>query len=78
MGEQTSLDTFNWFSVFTSGGPVGILILLLLVALSIATWALIFERWKALRQLQTMSDDFMQEFWESKSLSDLNSKLKDL
>ncbi len=78
MGEQTSLDTFNWFSVFTSGGPVGILILLLLVALSIATWALIFERWKALRQLQTMSDDFMQEFWESKSLSDLNAKLKDL
>jgi len=78
MGEQTSLDTFNWFSVFTSGGPVGILILLLLVALSIATWALIFERWKALRQLQAMSDDFMQEFWESKSLSDLNAKLKDL
>lgn len=78
MGEQTSLETFNWFSVFTSGGPVGILILLLLVALSIATWALIFERWKALRHLQTMSDDFMQEFWESKSLSDLNAKLKDL
>ncbi|MEY2987735.1 MAG: protein TolQ, partial [Pseudomonadota bacterium] len=43
-----------------------------------ATWALIFERWKALRYLQSKSDDFMQEFWESKSLSDLNAKLKDL
>lgn len=78
MGDQTNLETMNWLSVFTNGGPVGVAILVLLVLLSIATWAVIFERWKALRHLQNMSDDFMQEFWDSKSLSDLNGKLKDL
>jgi biopolymer transport protein TolQ len=78
MGDQTNLDTMNWLSVFTNGGPVGVAILGLLVLLSIATWAVVFERWRALRHLQNMSDDFMQEFWDSKSLSDLNGKLKDL
>ncbi|MBM3382109.1 MAG: hypothetical protein FJY29_06680 [Betaproteobacteria bacterium] len=78
MGDQTNLDSMNWLSVLTNGGPVGIAILILLVLLSVATWAVIFERWRALRHLQIMSDDFMQEFWDSKSLSDLNGKLKDL
>lgn len=78
MGDQTNIDTMNWLSVFTNGGPVGVAILILLVLLSVATWAVIFERWRSLRHLQNMSDDFMQEFWDSKSLSDLNSKLKDL
>ncbi len=78
MADAANLDTINWLSVLTSGGPVGISILGLLVLLSVATWAVIFERWRALRHLQMMSDDFMQEFWDSKSLSDLNSKLKDL
>ncbi|NBO38737.1 hypothetical protein EBU99_09150 [bacterium] len=78
MGDQTNLETMNWLSIFTNGGPVGVAILGLLILLSIATWAVIFERWRALRHLQNMSDDFMQEFWDSKSLSDLNGKLKDL
>ncbi|MEY4063869.1 MAG: protein TolQ [Pseudomonadota bacterium] len=79
MGEQTTnVDSLNWLSVLTNGGPVGVLILVLLILLSIATWAVIFERWRALRQLQNSSDDFMQEFWDSKSLSELNGKLKEL
>ena len=47
MGDQTNLDTMNWLSVFTNGGPVGVAILGLLVLLSIATWAVVFERWRA-------------------------------
>ncbi|MEN9808917.1 MAG: protein TolQ [Pseudomonadota bacterium] len=78
MADATQLDGVNWLSVLTNGGPVGVSILILLVLLSVATWAVIFERWRALRHLQMMSDDFMQEFWDSKSLSDLNGKLKDL
>lgn len=78
MGDQTNIYSVDWLSVLTNGGLVGIAILLLLVLLSVATWAVIFERWRALRHLQHMSDDFMQEFWDSKSLSDLNQKLKDL
>lgn len=78
MADAANLDSVNWLSIFTNGGPVGVSILVLLVLLSVATWAVIFERWRALRHLQIMSDDFMQEFWDSKSLSDLNSKLKDL
>lgn len=78
MADAVNIDTSNWLSIFTNGGPVGVSILLLLILLSVATWAFIFERWKALRRFEIMSDEFMQEFWNSKSLSDLNSKLKDL
>ena len=78
MADTANLDSVNWLSIITNGGPVGISILGMLVLLSVATWAVIFERWRALRHLQMMSDDFMQEFWDSKSLSDLNAKLKDL
>ena len=78
MADASNIDSINWLSVLTSGGPVGVSILGLLVLLSVATWAVVFERWRALRHLQMMSDDFMQEFWDSKSLSDLNTKLKDL
>jgi biopolymer transport protein TolQ len=78
MAEAVNLESMNWLSVLTTGGPVGITILALLVLLSVATWAIIFERWRALRRLNALSDEFMQEFWNSKNLSDLNSKLKEI
>jgi biopolymer transport protein TolQ len=74
----TGQTSFDWLSVLTHGGPVGIAVMLLLVVLSLWTWAVIFERWKNLKALHQKSDKFMKSFWEAKSLSELHLRSKDM
>ncbi|MCA2959282.1 MAG: MotA/TolQ/ExbB proton channel family protein [Silvanigrellales bacterium] len=75
MTEETS---FSWLSAITHGGPVGISVMLLLVILSLVTWGVIIERWFALTKLHTKSEQFLKNFWEAKSLSELHLRSKDL
>lgn len=70
--------SFDWLSVLTHGGPVGIAVMVLLIILSLLTWGVIFERWMALTRLQERSDQFLKNFWEAKSLSELHLRSKDI
>ena len=47
------------------------LVMLLLVAVSIASWAAIFRKLFALRRMKSLNDDFEREFWSGTSLNDL-------
>lgn len=79
MSDQVvSGGSINWFAVITSGGPVGISVMLLLIILSLATWGVIFERWRALGKLHARSESFLKNFWEAKSLSELHARSKDI
>ena len=57
------------------------LVMLLLLVVSIASWAAIFRKLFALKRVNRMNDDFEREFWSGTSLNDLfsaaaqNSKL---
>jgi len=47
------------------------LVMLLLIAVSIASWAAIFRKLYGLRRVKTLNEDFESEFWSGVSLNDL-------
>ena len=47
------------------------LVMLLLVAVSIASWAAIFRKLIALSRVKSLNDNFEKEFWSGTSLNDL-------
>lgn len=47
------------------------LVMLILLAVSIASWAAIFRKLRALKQTKQLNDDFEREFWSGTSLNDL-------
>ena len=47
------------------------LVMLLLVAVSIASWAAIFRKLFALQRVNSLNDDFERDFWSGTSLNDL-------
>lgn len=59
------------------GGPVVLLVLLILVACSILSWALILVKYLYLRKMTSGNDKFIKSFWESRSLNDLNARLNE-
>ena len=57
------------------------LVMLILMAISIASWAAIVRKLTAIKRIQTLNEEFEQQFWSGTSLNDLfsaaiqNSKL---
>ena len=49
------------------------LVMLLLLVVSITSWAAIFRKLFALRRVKNLNDDFEREFWSGTSLNDLFS-----
>jgi biopolymer transport protein TolQ len=47
------------------------LVMLLLVAVSIASWAAIFRKLFALKRVKSLNEEFEREFWSGTSLNDL-------
>jgi biopolymer transport protein TolQ len=47
------------------------LVMLLLVAVSISSWAAIFRKLFALQRVNSLNDDFERDFWSGTSLNDL-------
>lgn len=58
----------NYLEIIRHSGPVGILVLLLLLASSVASWAIIVLKYLHLRQAQQQSAAFLDTFWQSKRL----------
>lgn len=59
-----------------SAGPVVQGLLLLLVGLSVVSWAIIINKRKQLNSIQESNDIFVDAFWKSASLEDMASKAK--
>ena len=49
------------------------LVMLLLLLVSVTSWAAIFRKLFALRRVKSLNDDFEREFWSGTSLNDLFS-----
>ncbi len=80
--EELALQT-NWtesasvFDRIIHSGPVVSSVLLILVTLSIITWAIALAKWIYLRKMERECASFIKVFWESRSLNELNSRLGD-
>jgi biopolymer transport protein TolQ len=57
------------------GGFVVFTVLVILVIFSVLSWALFIAKWLHLKKLTYASERFMKNFWESRSLNELNGRL---
>ena len=61
----------------THSGPVVTGVLLLLIALSVASWAIIGYKWMQVRRTQKNSVKFLETFWGSKRLDTIYETVKE-
>jgi len=61
----------TFFETITHSGPLAFFVLLLLVAFSIGSWAIIVVKAMALRNAQKASAEFLEHFWQSKRLDEI-------
>ena len=75
VGEETFSGGPSIFERALEGGFVVFMVLVILVLLSIAAWAIVVVKWIGLGTHDKRSLAFIQTFWDSRSLNDLNSRL---
>lgn len=75
VAQPISMASQSVLSRSIDAGPIVFMVLLTLMALSVAGWGVSIAKFLHLRKLGTTNDDFIDRFWENKSLNDLNSKL---
>jgi biopolymer transport protein TolQ len=63
------------FARSLQGGPIVFSCLLILVSLSILSWAVVIAKFFYMARIQKTGDAFVKSFWDSRSLNDLNSRL---
>jgi biopolymer transport protein TolQ len=57
----------NVWDHITESGPIVLGVLILLIIMSIMTWAIIGFKWLQLRRAQEQTDEFLDFFWEAKN-----------
>ena len=60
--------SIDYLAVVLGSGLVVMSVLLLLIAASVISWAIIVKKWLALRKAQDQSIRFLETFWQSKRL----------
>lgn len=63
----------NPFQLVLDSGPVGISVLLILLAFSLVSWAIIFSKWTTLRRAESHSAAFLEIFRRSKKFSEVHA-----
>ncbi|MBL9010372.1 MAG: protein TolQ [Alphaproteobacteria bacterium] len=64
-------DAFSFIQLFLKADVIGKSVMILLIGLSLVSWAIIVEKFLRLRALDAKADDFEQVFWSGRSLDDL-------
>ena len=74
---ESALGDHNIFSRALAGGPIVFMVLLILIGMSVTTWAALVAKWWNLKNLAKTNDSFIKSFWDSRSLNDLNGRLQE-
>jgi biopolymer transport protein TolQ len=61
-------DGINYLEIITHSGPAVTAVLLILLAASVFSWAIILKKYLQVRRAQRQSIRFLEIFWESKRL----------
>lgn len=75
--KEVALSSPSVLDRIFSAGPVVSLVLLVLVLMSVLTWAIFVSKWLYLKKIERNCDRFIKSFWDSRSLNDLNGRLLD-
>ena len=66
---------FTLWSLFLRADFVVKFVIILLIASSIFSWALIFDKFKMFRSINKTTEDFEKKFWKAKSAESFNNNL---
>lgn len=70
--------SIDWFTIILHGGPIGIMVSLLLLIMSVWIWIIILSKYRLLKSMFKRSEKFLIYFWDAKSLTEFNLKIKDI
>jgi biopolymer transport protein TolQ len=73
--QEIELANQSIFGRALQGGFVVFSCLMILVLMSVATWAIVIAKYVHLMRVGKTSDSFIKSFWDSRSLNDLNGRL---
>lgn len=59
-----------------SASPLGLAVLVLLLGLSVLTWAILFFKWGSFRKYREMTENFLDLFWSGKEIALIYSESK--
>jgi biopolymer transport protein TolQ len=62
---------FDVWSMITASGPLGISVMIVLLGMSLASWAIIVLKYRHLRQASRQSSAFIDVFWQSRDLDEV-------
>lgn len=74
---DSSFFDFDWFLKLLSTNPIGMAVCVLLIVMSVWTWAAIIAKIKMLNNMHDLSEKFLKQFWKAKSLSEFNKFIED-
>ncbi len=75
IGGAAGVD-ISLIGLFLNAAPLVMIIMLVLVAMSVACWAVIIEKFSSIRSAVDKTNQFENEFWSSDSLDKFYEKLK--
>ena len=61
--------------IVAQSSPVAMFILFLLLAMSVATWAIVFIKARQIKKASRQTHAFLDAFWKSKSLSQIHGRI---
>jgi biopolymer transport protein TolQ len=74
-GSQVAHDLSTW-SLFLQADLVVKLIMLILVAASVWSWAIIFDKWMTLKSLNAKANKFETSFWSGEALEKIYKRIQ--
>ncbi len=77
MNPKAITPHLSTWSLISDAGPLVKFILLLLLAASVVTWAVIYLKWKMIKNSTHQNRGFVDLFWNSSSLDEIHKKLEE-
>ena len=69
------VNDFSLWQLFVRADFVVKFVIILLLASSVFSWALIFDKYRLFKKINLSTTDFEDKFWKSKSAESLNNSL---
>jgi biopolymer transport protein TolQ len=69
-------DNFSLWHLFARADIVVKSVIIILLASSVYSWALIFDKFKLFKKINKSSEEFEEKFWKSKSVESFNNNLQ--
>ena len=68
---NVKVQSMGLFDLVLNAGPMGKIVLVFLLAISVFCWAIIFSKYKTFKKIKEENKKFLDYFWQSKSVDEI-------